>query len=105
MPTPSPSLPGLQTLRVTVRDGLAGVNRVIGVVRLRGTTPRTITASVSPGTQTWTVHHTLIADDEQRALLQRQIERLPCVVHVTTLTTDEPASEMPNPGTPCPLNR
>ena len=91
MLTPAPSRPGLQTLRVTVRDGLAGVNRVIGVVRLRGTTPRTITASLTAGTETWTVHHTLIASDEQRALLQRQLERLPCVVDVTTRATDDPA--------------
>jgi len=97
MLTPAPSVPGLQTLRVTVRDGLAGVNRVIGVVRLRGTTPRTITAWVNAGTETWTVQHTLIANDEQRALLQRQLERLPCVVDVTTTTTD-PAPEMPDPG-------
>jgi acetolactate synthase regulatory subunit len=88
MLAPEPSQAALQTLRVTVRDGLAGVNRVL---RLRGTTPRTITASVTAGTETWTVQHTLITTNDQTKLLQRQLQRLPCVVHVTTLTTDDPA--------------
>jgi acetolactate synthase regulatory subunit len=91
MLAPEPSQAALQTLRVTVRDGLAGVNRLIGVLRLRGTTPRTITASVTAGTETWTVQHTLITTNDQTKLLQRQLQRLPCVVHVTTLTTDDPA--------------
>ncbi|GGM94534.1 hypothetical protein GCM10009721_21070 [Terrabacter tumescens] len=75
---------------MAVRDGLAGVSRVIGVVRLRGTTPRTITATVTARTETWAVEHTFLANDEQTALLQRQLERLPCVVEVRILTTSRP---------------
>lgn len=71
-----------RVLRVTVCGGLAGVNRVVGLVRVRGTGPRSITAWVTAETDTWVVEHTLIANEERAALLQRQLERLPCVVAV-----------------------
>lgn len=71
-----------RVLRVTVRDGLAGVNRVVGLVRVRGTGPRSITAWVTSETDTWVIEHTLIANEELASLLHRQLERLPCVVAV-----------------------
>lgn len=71
-----------QVLRVTVCDGLAGVNRVVNLVRVRGTEPRSITAWVTAETDTWIIEHTLIANEESTALLQRQLERMPCVVAV-----------------------
>ena len=71
-----------RVLHVTVCDGLAGVNRVVGLVRVRGTEPRSLTAWVTAETDTWVIEHTLIASEERTALLQRQLERLPCVVAV-----------------------
>jgi acetolactate synthase regulatory subunit len=69
-------------LRVTVRDGLAGVNRVVGLVRVRGSGPRSITAWVTSEADTWVIEHTLFASEESLALLHRQLERLPCVTNV-----------------------
>ena len=71
-----------RVLRVTVCDGLAGVNRVVGIVRVRGTGPRAIAAWATAEADIWVIEHTLIAHEERTALLQRQLERLPCVVAV-----------------------
>lgn len=71
-----------QLLRLTVRDGLAGVNRVVGLLRHRGTKPQAITARVTSKTDTWVVEHRLIATEEQTALIHRQLERLPTVTAV-----------------------
>jgi acetolactate synthase regulatory subunit len=71
-----------RVLRITVCGGLAGVNRVVGVLRVRGTGPRSITAWVAAEADTWVLEHTLTANEERTALLQRQLERLPGVVAV-----------------------
>ena len=67
---------------MTVRDGLTGVNRVIGLVRHRGSAPRSITAHLTDEHDTWLVEHAFIATLEMTSLLVRQLERLPCVLSV-----------------------
>lgn len=93
-----------RVMRETVRDGLAGVNRVVGLVRVRGTGPRSISAWVTSETDTWIIEHTLIATEECTALLRRQLERLPCVVAVQHGLT-EPAASPDGHQHQCPASR
>lgn len=75
-----------QVLRVTVTDGLAGVNRVVSLLRHRGTDPRSLAAWATTQVDTWVVEHSLITSQEHAALLQRQLARLPCVLAVQHAT-------------------
>lgn len=72
-------------LCVTVTDGLSGVQRVVSVLRLRGTHPQTITAwQTDEASDTWVLQHRLIGAPARVALLVRQLSRLPCTVRVTS---------------------
>lgn len=82
IPGAAEAQPVARNIRVTVRDGLTGVNRVLALVRHRGTAPQAITARVTEEQDTWMVEHVLRATSERTALLVRQLERLPCVLTV-----------------------
>ncbi len=77
-------------LRITVHDGLDGVNRVVGLLRHRGTRPRSITAWVTNKPNLWLLEHQLTASEDQAELLHKQLERLTCVVTVARKRTADP---------------